>query len=124
MHLNAATALQTCTQLPKFSILLMWLRLSFGGKPCPYMWGVFSEAICDLANAILHSNHWDPFELLALYQPLVSPQTLLDDDIPFGEGVEMIVDIPIDPHVDDIVGLTINIPRTNLTNTKIGSKLF
>ena len=37
MHLNAATALQTCTQLPEFSILLMWLHLSFRGRLCPYM---------------------------------------------------------------------------------------
>ena len=37
MHLNAVTALQTCTQLPEFSILLMWLHLSFEGKSWPYM---------------------------------------------------------------------------------------
>jgi hypothetical protein len=86
MHLNVATALQTCTQLSKFSIFLMWLRLSFGGKPCPYMWGVFSETICDLVNAIMHSNHWGPFELLASNQTLVPQRTLLDCNIPFGEG--------------------------------------
>ena len=43
MHLNAAMALQTCTMLLKFGILLKWLHLSFCGKPCPYMWGVFSK---------------------------------------------------------------------------------
>jgi hypothetical protein len=53
MHLSADTASQTCTMLPELDILLMWLRLSFGGKPCPYMWGVFSETMCNLANAIL-----------------------------------------------------------------------
>ena len=56
MHLNAETASQTCTMLPEFGLLLTWLRLSFGGKPCPYMWGVFSESICDLANAILFND--------------------------------------------------------------------
>ena len=88
MHLNAATALQTCTMLPEFEILLMWLHLSFGGKPCPYMWGVFSETICDLANAILFNNNWDPFDLLAPNQPLVPPQVLLDNNIPFRAGAE------------------------------------
>ncbi len=97
MHLNAATALQTCTMLPKFEILLMWLRLSSGGKPCPYMWGVFSETICDLANAILLNKDWDLSNLFAPNQPLVPPRALLDNDIPFGEGAELIVDIPIDP---------------------------
>jgi hypothetical protein len=47
--------------LPKFGILLEWLRLSFGGKPCLYMWGVFFETICDLANAILFNDYLDPF---------------------------------------------------------------
>ena len=95
------------------------LRLSFGGKPCPYMWGIFSEMIYDLSNAIMHSNHWDPFELLALNQPLVPPQTLLNCDIPFREGVELIADISINPrgshdlYIDDIVGLRIDIPGTD-----------
>jgi hypothetical protein len=57
MHLNAVTALQTCTQLPEFTIHLMRLHLSFGGKPCPYMWDIFFKTICDLENAILHSDH-------------------------------------------------------------------
>lgn len=41
-HLNAATAVQTCTQLNEIGILLMMLRLSIGGKPCPFKWGVIS----------------------------------------------------------------------------------
>ena len=119
MHLNAATALQTCTMLPEFEILLMWLHLSFSGKPCPYMWGVFSETICDLVNAILLNNDWDPSNLFALNQQLVPPRALLDDDIPFGEGAELIVDIPIDPrgshdvYIDDIILLTVDIPGTD-----------
>ncbi len=55
-HLNVATATQTCTQLIEIGILLMMLRLSFSGKPCPFEWGVISETICDLANEILLSN--------------------------------------------------------------------
>ncbi len=75
--------------------------------------------ICDMANAILHSNHWDPFELIAPNQPLVPPRALLDYDIPFREGVELIVNIPINLHglhnlyIDNIIGLMINIPGTN-----------
>ena len=83
--------------LPKFEILLMWLRLSFGSKPCLYMWGVFSKTICDLANAILLNNDWDPLDLFAPSQPLVPPRALLDSNIPFGEGAELIVNIPISP---------------------------
>jgi len=119
MHLNADTALQTCTMLQAFGILLMWLHLSFGGKPCPYMWGVFSEAICDLANTILFDNDWEPSDLFAPNQWLVPTRVLLDDDIPFGEGAELIVNIPIDPrgshdvYIDDLILVTVNIPGTN-----------
>jgi hypothetical protein len=118
-HLNATTAVQTCTQLVEIGILLMMLRLSFGGKPCPSEWGVISETICDLANAILHNNDWDPDKLFAPNQHLVPAQMLLDDDTPFAEGAELIVDIPIDPremhdlYIDDIIGLTVDIPGTN-----------
>ena len=98
----------------------MRLRLSFSGKPCPYMWGVFSKTICDLANAILFNNNWDPFDLLAPnQQPLVPPRVLLDNNIPFGAGAELIVDIPINPrgshdvYINDVILLTVNIPGTN-----------
>ena len=119
MHCNAAMALQTCTMLLESKILLMWLHLSFGGKPCLYMWGVFSETICDLANAILLNDNWGPFDLLAPNQLLVPPRVLLDDDIPFGAGAELIVNIPIDPrglhdiYIDDVILLVVDIPGTN-----------
>jgi hypothetical protein len=96
-HLNAATTVQTCTQLVEIGILLMMLWLSFGGKPCPFEWGVISETICNLANAILHSNDWDPEELFAPNQHLVPERELLDNNAPFAKGAELIVDIPVDP---------------------------
>jgi hypothetical protein len=61
----------------------------------------------------------DPNDLSALNKHLVPEQTLLDDDIHFGQGAELIVDIPINPHgmyniyLDNIINLTFNIPRTN-----------
>jgi hypothetical protein len=97
----------------------MMLWLSFGGKPCPFEWGVISETICDLANAILHSNDWDPKELFAPNQHLVPERELLNDNAPFAEGAELIVDIPVGPrgihdvYIDNIIGLTVNIPGSN-----------
>jgi hypothetical protein len=118
-HLNAATSVQTCTQLNEMGILLMMLRLSFGGKPCPSEWGVISETICDLANAILLSDDWDPSELFAPHQHLVPENKFLEPDIPFAAGAELIVEIPVDPrgaydvYIDDIVGLTVAIHDSN-----------
>jgi hypothetical protein len=97
----------------------MMLRLSFGRKPCPSEWGIISEAICDLANAILHNDNWDPDKLFAPNQHLVLVWTLLDNDIPFAKGAKLIVDIPINPHgmhdlyINNIIGLTVDIPGTD-----------
>ena len=95
------------------------LRLSVGGKLCPFEWDVISESICDLTNTILHDNSWDPYDLTAPNQHLVPERTLLADSIPFRQGLELIVDIPINPqgthniYIDDIISLTIGIPGTD-----------
>jgi hypothetical protein len=75
----------------------MMLWLSFGGKPCPFEWGVISKTICDLANAILLSKDWDPKELFSPNQQLVLERELLDNDVPFAKGTELIVNIPSTP---------------------------
>jgi hypothetical protein len=119
LHLNAATAVQTCTQIVDIGILLMLLWLSFRGKPHLYKWGINSDMICNPANTILHHNNWDPYNLLAPNQALVPPHALLKDNIPFGHGAELIVNIPINPwgmhniYIDDIIALTIDISGTD-----------
>ncbi len=96
-HLNASTAVQTCTQLPELCLALMMLRLSFGGAPCPSEWEIISESICDLMNTILQHDDWDPLTLFAeTTQAHVPPKEVLPDDIPFGIGRELIIDIPVD----------------------------
>jgi len=86
-HLNAETAVQTCTQLPELRLALMMLRLSFGGAPCPSEFGTFSESICDLIIAILLHDDWDPLTLFAKEaQAHVPPKEVLPEDVPFGIG--------------------------------------
>jgi hypothetical protein len=91
------------------------LRLTFGGSPCPLEWGSIAESICDLANAILLSNEWDPLSLQSPAQHLVPNKIILEDGIPFGIGRDLIVDITVDPrgtvdlYIDDFCGLTVDI---------------
>ncbi len=47
---------------------IITLRLTFGGAPCPYEWGVISETICDLANELIKCDDWDPLTLHASVQ--------------------------------------------------------
>ena len=116
-HLYWETAVQTITQLPDDDLAIISLRLTFGGAPGPFEWGVISESICDLANALLHDDDWDPATLSA--PSSVPPKNILSDDIPFGIGRELIVDLPVDPrgkidcYIDDTVGITVDLPDTD-----------
>ena len=118
-NLSAATAIQCCTQLPTEGLILLYLRLTFGGCPCPNEWGVFSEPICDLATAILHNNLWTPADLHSPTQNLVPPPKAMNNNVPFGIGKELIVEIEINPRgthdiiIDDMIPLTVDIPGTD-----------
>jgi hypothetical protein len=111
-HLNTTTAIQTCTQLPTKGLALMMLRLTFGGAPCPAEWGSIAESICDLANEFLLRDEWEPLSLFSPAQHLVPEKT---DNIPFGIGRELVVDIPVDPrgkidiYIYDFVCLMVDI---------------
>jgi hypothetical protein len=96
-HLNAATAIQTITQLPEEGLAIIMLWLTFGGAPCPFEWNIISESIRDLANAILYDESWDPHSDHAPCQHLVPPINLIDESVPFAKGAEQIVNIPVDP---------------------------
>ncbi len=88
-------ALQTVTHLPKDKFVNLAQRLTFGGAPCPYKWGVISETICNLANELLKCDDWEPLTLHTLVQKEIQTQVYLDEDVPFAIGRELIVDTPI-----------------------------
>ena len=109
----------------------MFLRLTFGGKACPSEWSVLAEPKCDLSNALLHDDDWDPTTLASPSQHRV-PQPNRDEEMhrPFGVGRELVVEIPInhrgiyDIYLDDIIGLTIDMPGTNNIERSAGAHLL
>ena len=118
-HLNADTAIQTCTQLPEEDLAIFALRLTFGGAPGPYEWGVLSESICDLSIAIMKDDGWDPTSLCVPNGHPVPPPILLDDSIPFAEEKDLIIDVPVDAtgtadvYIDDTIALTMDVKDSN-----------
>jgi hypothetical protein len=64
-------------------------------------------------------HNWDPNKIYAPNQHLVPKKNTLDNDIPFGQGKELIVDISIDPrgmhdiYINNIICLTLNILGTD-----------
>ena len=119
LHVSASIAKQSVTQLPREELALMALRLTFGGAPCPFEWGVISETICDLATAIIRDDDWNPNEVHAPKQEEFPPPIFLPDDIPLAEGKELIVDVDVhhrgthDIYIDDLVGLGLDLPNCN-----------
>jgi hypothetical protein len=112
------TALQTVNQIPEDNIALIIPCPMFDGTPGPFKWGVVSETVCDLANKLLKCNNWDSLTLHSSVQQEISTRQYLNDNIPFPEGRELIVNVPIDHqgyadvYIDNRTGLTINLPGT------------
>jgi hypothetical protein len=85
----------------------------------PFKWNILSESICDLANEILFDENWDQLTNYAPSQHLVPAMELLDASIPFAEGADLIVDIPVDPrgtkdiYIDDLIQAIVVIDSTD-----------
>jgi hypothetical protein len=58
VHLRPSTAVKSCTFID--GLLLMALRMTFGGAPNPAQWSDISEVVTDLANDLVRRNDWDP----------------------------------------------------------------
>ena len=90
------------------------------------MGGAISESICNLINAILHHNDWNPLSLYTTCnQEHVPPKEFLQDNVPFRIGSDLINDISINTrgivnvYIDDFISLTVNIEDTiNATHLK------
>jgi len=137
-HLNPETALQSCTQLKLSedeSFLLMFLRLTFGGTASPNEWCTLSESVCDLATAILQDEEWDPSTLASPSQKMVplphcATSKILEEEEKLGLGKDLIVSIPINPrgthdiYIDDLIGLTLDVPGSNNVQRCAGAHLL
>lgn len=69
-------------------LLLATLQITFGGSPCPNLWGVISKTIADVANSILHNNLYEPFS-----DSIDRPKSL-PDNIPFHRAKDLAAVLP------------------------------
>lgn len=119
MHLAWRTALRSCTLLPDDELALIFIRLTFGGKACPSEWGTLSELVCDLTNAIITDEEWDPKSLFCQQSLELPAPEFLDDDIPIAKARELAFDIPVDSKgyadvfIDDLFVANVDLPESN-----------
>jgi hypothetical protein len=72
----------------------MATQMTFGGSPCPSLWGIISESLTYLSNAIIQNRHWDHDTLFdSISDELDSPLSL-PDSIPFHPAKELAVTLP------------------------------
>ncbi|KAI2505007.1 hypothetical protein MHU86_9450 [Fragilaria crotonensis] len=118
IHLKARTALKSCTSID--DLLLVALRMTFGGAPNPSQWSDVSEVITDLANDLVRRSDWDPKVFHSPHQHLLDSDEAVDNDdgmidgsSEFGEADFFAVNYPIandddlprfDCYLDDIFG--------------------
>jgi hypothetical protein len=74
-------------------ILLMALRMTFGGAPCPSLWGVISESMADVGNTLLCNPYWDHIHLNDQITKELSAPLPLPASIPFHPAAELSVPV-------------------------------
>jgi hypothetical protein len=93
--------------------------MTFGGSPCPALWGVISKTTADLSNAIIQNKYWNFHDV---YDPLsdnLEPPLSLPNTIPFHPAKELSVSLPennlgkVDIYIDDSIGITPNLPNNS-----------
>jgi hypothetical protein len=123
-HISHHTAYECLTTYD--NLLFMALRLTFGGAPCPAIWGYISETIADLANTLIQNQHWDHHHLFDPLSEQVDHPISLPDTIPFHAAKPTSVFIPpnplgkIDIYIDDTIGIAPDIlDNVNRTSKSI-----
>jgi hypothetical protein len=97
-------------------ILILCLRLIFGGTPGPSLFSIISECLTDLVNAILKCSAWDPLTLSSPLEEMMPPTQILSPDIPFAQTKPLSVVIPekaiakSDIFLDDNINVGIDTP--------------
>jgi hypothetical protein len=85
----------------------MALRMTFGGSPCPSMWGIISETLADTCKTLLHCIGWDQQSFYDEFSDSIPPPIYLPEDLPFKSAKDLSVNIPpndigkVDVYIDD-----------------------
>jgi hypothetical protein len=106
---SSNTALESLTIFN--NILLVALCMTFGGSPCPSIWGVISETLTDVRNVLLRSDSWNHNELFDPVSSTIDAPSSLPMSIPFHQARELSIAIPsidngkVDIYIDNSIGI-------------------
>ena len=117
VHLKAGTAWRSVVrmEIDGEDLLLVSLRLPFGGASCPADFCLISDIITDVINDLLADPSWDHTAVKSSYVTVIPEAKALPMEIPFGQARDLSVDLPIetngkaDVYIDDIISCTVDI---------------
>ncbi len=98
LHLNARTAFRSMVRVNIDGewYIIIFLRMPFGGAPCPSEFALAADLIADTINDLLSDRKWDHKSVYSDIIHQIPDPIPLADDIPFAEAKSLSVDIPID----------------------------
>lgn len=108
-HLSVSTAKESITS--HNDLIYIALRMTFGGAPCPSMWGYISDTLADISNSLIGNAHWDHEKLFDPLSNTLQDPLSLPASIPFHQAKPLSVDIPendhgkVDIYIDDSIGI-------------------
>lgn len=73
----------------------MLRTITFGGWPCPSLWGIISDTIADLSNTLIQNTHWNHRTLFDQLSNTLDKPLALPESIPFHQAKHLSVNIPI-----------------------------
>jgi hypothetical protein len=117
-HLSSLTSTE-CLTIHN-NMLLMALRMTFGGSPCPSMWGYISDTMIDICNSLIVNPHWNHNIIFDPISDKLSSFVSLPDSEPFHQAHELSVSLPIndigisDIYIDDSIGVSPDIDSNPL----------
>jgi hypothetical protein len=112
-HLSVDTASE-CLAINN-NVLLMALQMTFGGAPCPSLWGIISDTIADTCNSLIHNPYWNHSTLFYQLSNTIKEPSLLPDSIDFALAQDIAVEIltndiaKIDMYIDDTIRIALNL---------------
>jgi hypothetical protein len=111
-HLSGSTASECLTIYD--STLLMALGMTFGGTPCPSLWGFTSDTLADICNKSIHNPYWDHLKVFDQFSSTIEEPSSLPLEIPFHPAKSLAVQIPpndigkVDIYIDDSIGVMLD----------------
>ena len=125
LHVNAVSAWKSVVQMniEGNELLLVSLRLPFGGASCPPDFCLASDIITDTINDLLEDPTWDHTKVKSEYTSNIPIEMSLADHIEFEPALEMSVDLPpstagkADVYIDDVISCTVDV-NNNLQKLK------